>query len=113
MSEPVFFSMTARPVRQRSLLTHVSAVSAANSSGGGDKFSRKTSSNSSVGPASNPCARRSRATASWISSLLRTSSGSVAKFGFSLSEVKNVAVKRRILALHCRFKLKSKQPKPH
>ena len=40
-------------------------------------------------------------------------SGSVAKFGFSLSEVKNVAVKRRILALHCRFKLKSKQPKPH
>ena len=39
--------------------------------------------------------------------------GSVAKFGFSLSEVKNVAVKRRILALHCRFKLKSKQPKPH
>ena len=42
-----------------------------------------------------------------------TRNGSVAKFGFSLSEVKNVAVKRRILALHCRFKLKSKQPKPH
>ena len=58
MSEPVLLSMMARPVRQRSLLTHVSAVSAANSSGGGDKFSGKTSSNSSVGPASNPCARR-------------------------------------------------------
>ena len=50
---------------------HVSAVSASNCSGVGDKCSRKTSPNSSVGHTSNPCARKLRATAWRTSSVSR------------------------------------------
>ena len=71
MCDPVPFPTIARPIRQRTLLMHVSAVSASNCSGVGDKCSRKTSPNSSVGYTSNPCARKLRATA-WRTSSVST-----------------------------------------